>query len=78
VQKLLLLGSALEKEHVAHSLTRLGEPRHRRVLQVLYRDRLDYPSARARLGVTAKELEGVHQAALTALVECLAPTIAQR
>ena len=74
VQKLLLLGSALEKEHIAQSLARLDEPLHRDVLHALYRDRLDYPSARATFGVSAKELEGLHQAALGALVESLAPT----
>ena len=77
MQKLLLLGSALEKEHVAESVGHLSKPRHREVLLALYRDRLDYPSARATLGVTAKELEGLHQAALAALVECVAPTISQ-
>jgi serine/threonine-protein kinase len=77
VQKLLLLGSALEKEHVAQSLVRLADSRHRHVLQAFYRDRVDYPSARATLGVTAKELERLHQAALAALIESLAPTISR-
>ena len=53
VQKLLLLGSALEKEHIAQSLARLDDPLHRDVLHALYRDRLDYPSARATFGVSA-------------------------
>jgi RNA polymerase sigma factor (sigma-70 family) len=74
VQKLLVLGSALEKEQVAGSLARLDEPLHRLVLQALYRDRLDYASARAKLGATRKEFDGLHQAALDALVECVAPT----
>ena len=77
VQKLLLLGSALEKEHVAQSVARLAEPRHRHVLRTLYRDRPDYPSARATFGVTAKEFERLHQAALAALVECLAPALSK-
>jgi hypothetical protein len=46
-------------------------------LQAFYRDRVDYPSARATLGVTAKELERLHQAALAALIESLAPTISR-
>jgi RNA polymerase sigma factor (sigma-70 family) len=71
VQKLLVLGSALEKEHVEQSLARLHDPLHRQVLEALYRDRLDYLSARATLRVTEKELEGLHQAALAALVECI-------
>ena len=71
VQKLLLLGSALEKDHVAQSVARLAEPRQRELLLALYRDRLDYPSVRAELGVGAKEIEGLHQVALAALVECL-------
>jgi len=74
VQKLLVLGSALEKEQVAGSLARLDDPLHRLVLQALYRDRLDYASARAKLRVGATELEELHQAALEALVEFLATT----
>jgi hypothetical protein len=75
VKKLLVLGSALEQEHIAQNLARLNEPVHRSVLQTLYRDRLDYVTARAKLGVTAKALEGLHQAALGALIECFAPTL---
>jgi RNA polymerase sigma factor (sigma-70 family) len=71
VQKLMLLGSALEKEQIAGSLARLEDPLHRVVLQALYKDRLDYPSARSKLGVTAEELERLHQAALAALVACI-------
>jgi RNA polymerase sigma factor (sigma-70 family) len=77
VQKLLLLGRALEKEHVEQSVGHLAEPRHREVLMALYRDRLDYRSARAKFGMNAEELNTLHQAALGALVECLAPTISQ-
>jgi RNA polymerase sigma factor (sigma-70 family) len=77
VQKLLLLGSALDKEQIAGSLARLDDPLHRLVLQALYKDRLDYRGARGKLGVTAKELEGLHQAALAALVVCFGPTLSQ-
>jgi len=69
VQKLLLLGTALEQEHVAQSVAQLSERRPREVLLALYRDRLDYPSARSKLGVGATELEELHQAALDALIE---------
>ena len=69
VQKLLLLGKALEQEHVEQSAVQLSEPRHREVLLALYRDRLDYPSARSELGVGATGLEELHQAALEALVQ---------
>ncbi|MGB5219964.1 MAG: sigma-70 family RNA polymerase sigma factor [Polyangiales bacterium] len=69
VQKLLFLGSALEKEHIERSLASLDEPPHRDVLQALYRDRLDYPGARSKLGVGATELEELHQAALEALIQ---------
>jgi RNA polymerase sigma factor (sigma-70 family) len=69
VQKLLLLGSALEKEHVAKSVAQLSERRPREVLLALYRDRLNYPSARSKLGVGATELEELHQAALDALIQ---------
>jgi len=69
VQKLLLLGSALEGEHVTQSVRQLSERRHREVLLALYRDRLDYPSARSKLGVGATELEELHQAALEALLQ---------
>jgi RNA polymerase sigma factor (sigma-70 family) len=71
VQKLLLLGGALEQEHVAKSVARLSERRPREVLLALYRDRLDYPNARSKLGVGATELEELHQAALGALIACL-------
>ena len=71
VQELLLLGSALEKEHVEQNVGHLSEQRHRDVLLALYRDRLDYRSARSKFGVPAKELNEFHQAAL---VECLART----
>ena len=69
VQKLLLLGSALENEHVAQSVVQLSEPRHPEVLLALYRDRIDYMSARSKLGVGATELEELHQAALDALIQ---------
>ncbi len=69
MQKLLLLGSALEQEHVAKSVAQLSERRPREVLLALYRDRLDYPSARSKLGVGATELEELHQAALEALLQ---------
>jgi len=69
VQKLLLLGSALEQEHVAKSVAQLSERRPREVLLALYRDRLDYPSARSKLGVGATELEELHQASLEALLQ---------
>jgi RNA polymerase sigma factor (sigma-70 family) len=69
VQKLLVLGSALDKEQVARSVARLGDPRHRRILQALYGDRLDCQRVRGLLGLTAKELEEHHQAALDALIE---------
>jgi predicted XRE-type DNA-binding protein len=69
VQKLLLLGSALEQEHVAKSVAQLSERRSREVLLALYRDRLDYPSARFKLDVGATELEGLHQAALDDLIQ---------
>ena len=78
VQKLLLLGSALEKEHVARSVAQLSERRHRQVLLSLYRDRLDYQGARGKLKVAAEELEGLHQAALNALIECFAPTLSRQ
>ena len=74
VQKLLLLGSALEKERVELSVGHLSEPSQREVLLALYRDRLDYRSARSEFGVNAKELNELHQAALDALIEGLAPT----
>ena len=69
VQKLLLLGNTLEQEHVEQSVVQLSEPPHRDVLLALYRDRLDYPSARSRLGVGATDLEELHQAALDALIQ---------
>ncbi len=69
VQKLLLLGSALEHEHVAKSVAQLSERRPREVLLALYRDRLNYPSARSKLGVGATELEELHRAALEALIQ---------
>jgi hypothetical protein len=47
-------------------------------LLALYRDRLDVVSARSKLGVGAIELEELHQAALAALVECLAPSFSKR
>jgi RNA polymerase sigma factor (sigma-70 family) len=73
-QKLLLLGSALQQKHVSKSVAQLPERRHRAVLLALYRDRLDYPSARSKLGLGATELEELHQAALEALVESHVPT----
>ena len=78
VQKLLLLGNTLEQEHVEQSVVHLSERRHREVLLALYRDRLDYPSARSELEVGATEFEELHQAALAALVECLAPSFSKR
>ena len=75
VKKLLLLGSALERKHIAQNLEHLNEPLHRSVLQTLYRDRLEYSAARAKLCVTGKELEELHQAALDSLVECLGATL---
>jgi RNA polymerase sigma factor (sigma-70 family) len=69
VQKLLRLGSALAQKHVAKSVAQLSERRHREVLLLLYRDRLDHASARSKLRVGATELEELHQAALEALVE---------
>ena len=69
VQKLLLLGSALEQEHVEQSVAQLPEHVQREVLLALYRDRLDYPSARLKLGVGATELNELHQAALEALIQ---------
>jgi len=69
VQKLLLLGSALEQEHVAKSVAQLSERRHRDVVLALYRDQLDYSSARSRLRVGATELEELHQSALDALIQ---------
>ena len=78
VQKLLLLGNTLEQEHVRQSVVHLSKPRHSEVLLALYRDRLDYVSARSKLGVGAIELEELHQAALTALVDCLAPSFSKR
>ena len=75
VQKLLQLGSALEKECVQQSVGHLSKPSQREVLLALYRDRLDYQSARSEFGVNAKELNELHQAALAALIECLAPAV---
>ena len=75
VQKLLLLGSALEQEHVAKRVAQLAERRHREVILALYRDRLDYPSARSKLGVGVTELKELHQAALAALVDSLNPLL---
>jgi hypothetical protein len=69
VQKLLLLGSALQQKHVGKSVAQLPERRHRAVLLALYRDRLDYRSARSKLGLGATELEEVHHAALEALLQ---------
>jgi len=69
VQKLLLLGSALEKERVEQSVVHLPEPSQRDVLLALYRDRLDYRSARLEFGVNAEELNELHQAALEALLQ---------
>jgi hypothetical protein len=77
VQKLLLLGSALKKEHVEQSVGHLSETSQREVLLALYRDRLDCRSARSKFGVTAEELNGLHQAALDALVECFVPTLSR-
>jgi len=72
VQKLLLLGSALEKERVELSVGHLAEPSQREVL--LARDRLDYRRARSKFGVNAKELNELHQAALDALIERITQT----
>lgn len=74
VQKLLLLGSALEKEHVEQSVGHLAKPSQREVLLALYGDRLDYRSARLKFGVNATELNELHQAALDALIERITPT----
>jgi hypothetical protein len=51
VQKLLLLGSAVDKERVGH----LSEPSQREILLALYGDRLDYRRARLKFGVNRKE-----------------------
>ncbi|MDH3726708.1 MAG: sigma-70 family RNA polymerase sigma factor [Myxococcales bacterium] len=69
VQKLLLLGTALEKERVEQSVGHLAKRRQRDVLLALYRDRLDYRSARLKFGVNAEELNELHQAALDALIQ---------
>ncbi|NNE18186.1 MAG: hypothetical protein HKN10_06890 [Myxococcales bacterium] len=58
-----------EDPKVIPSVAHLAEPRHREVLLALYRDRLDYPSARSKHGVGATELEELHQAALEALLQ---------
>ncbi|MBT8464891.1 MAG: protein kinase [Deltaproteobacteria bacterium] len=71
VQKLLLLGSALEEERVEQSVAHLLDAHQREVLLALYRDRLDYRSARLKFGLNAEELNGVHQAALAALIEAV-------
>jgi DNA-directed RNA polymerase specialized sigma subunit len=75
VQKLLLLGSALEKEHVEQTVAHLSEPSQREVLLALYRDRLHYRSARSAFGMNAEELNELHQAALAALVDSLNPLL---
>jgi hypothetical protein len=77
VRELLLFVSALGKKQIAGNLARLDDPLHRLVSQALYMDRLDYQGARGTLGVTAKELEELHQAALAALVACFGPTLSR-
>ncbi|MGB5694604.1 MAG: hypothetical protein WBM46_03035 [Polyangiales bacterium] len=67
----------LRLNHSQRGVAQLSEPRPREVLLALYRDRLDYPSVRSKLGVGATELEGLHGAALDALVERLATTHSQ-
>lgn len=69
VKKLLLVGSALEKECVEQSVGHLSDPSQRDVLLALYGGRLDYRSARLKFGVNATELNEVHQAARDALVQ---------
>ena len=75
VQKLLLLGSALEKERVKQTVAHLPKTRQREVLLALYRDRLDYRRARLKFGLNAQELNELHQAALAALVDSLNPLL---
>jgi len=58
---------------VEQSVGHLSEPRQREVLLALYRDRLDYRSARLKFGVNAMELNELHRGALDALIESLAP-----
>ena len=62
-----------EDPKVIPSVAQLSERRQREVLLALYRDRLDYRRARAKFGVNAEELNGLHQGALDALIECVAP-----
>ena len=65
VQKLLLLGSAVDKERVGH----LSEPSQREILLALYGDRLDYRRARLKFGLNAQEPNEFHQGALEALIQ---------
>jgi hypothetical protein len=55
VQKLLLLGSAVDKERVEQTVGHLPEPSQREILLALYGDRLDYRRARLKFGVNRKE-----------------------
>jgi DNA-directed RNA polymerase specialized sigma24 family protein len=75
VQKLLPLGSALDMECMEHSMGHLSEPNHREALLALYGERLDYRSVRLKFGVNAEELNGLHRAALDALIERITTTI---
>ncbi|MBT8451594.1 MAG: hypothetical protein KJO40_06480 [Deltaproteobacteria bacterium] len=47
----------------------LPKASHRKVLLALYRDRLDYRSARSKFGMNATELNELHQGALEALLQ---------
>ena len=69
VQKLLLLGSAVDKERVEQTVGHLSEPSQREILLALYGDRLDYRRARLKFGLNAQELNELHQAALEALIQ---------
>ena len=74
VQKLLLLGNALEKEQIAASLSRLDDPFHRSVLRTLYKDRLDCRGCQSQAWGHGGGARGLHHAALNALVKRVAST----
>jgi len=68
LEKLLVIGNALEDRHVSETLQTLGSDAHRDVLAALYESRLDYAKAREHLGLNAGELEALHQTGLGELV----------
>ncbi|MGB5810963.1 MAG: sigma-70 family RNA polymerase sigma factor [Polyangiales bacterium] len=64
LKKLLDIGSALDDHAYDNTVKKLTSATHRDVLESLYRKRAGYEKARKDLGLTATELEALHQTAL--------------